>query len=77
MAQDFTDFVRDSIIVKDVDPAAMTRDGCSEVFQKRSEGKPSERCGLFSGFQLDPGSLERPSRLNDCLQWGAEILMQV
>ena len=33
LAQNPTVNVRGSIIIKDVDPAAMTRDGCSEVLQ--------------------------------------------
>lgn len=33
LAEDFSAINRDSIIVKDVDPAAMTRDDCSEVLQ--------------------------------------------
>jgi hypothetical protein len=34
LAQDPTAIIRGSVIVKDGDPAAMTRNGCSEVLQK-------------------------------------------
>lgn len=34
MAEDLSAVSRDSVIVEDVDPAAVTRDGCREVLQQ-------------------------------------------
>lgn len=77
LAQDPTVIIRDSVIVKDGDPATMTGNGCYEVLQYSMKGqnsiadqKKSHLKTLESppGFQFDSSHPDRPSKLNNYLQ---------